>query len=188
MFLTLNKYTNTSKTKCPANCLCVFFVWSLHTAVLMSRGRSNGSRMRRNSVRDASVLQRPQWYRHPRRRRQQCSWSGWSLPVKILPAHVTARRKDPVAGVRERHYPILVSWCDVQWLRCVIRKTTEAVWDWPMEMHERHVRWPHLWRVRCCSATQQYKRYTTYDYNTYDWLRWWPYFYCNTTHVRMLVI
>jgi len=149
----------------------------------MSRGRSNGSRMRRNSVWGASVLQRPQWYRHSRRRRRQCSWSGRSLPVKILPAYVTARRKDPVAGVRERHSPILVSRCDVQRLRCVIRKTTETVRDRPMEMHERHVRRPRLWRVRRRRATQQYERYTTCDYNAHDWPRWRPYFYCNTTHM-----
>jgi len=30
MFLTLNKYTNTSKTTCFANCLCFFFLWSLY--------------------------------------------------------------------------------------------------------------------------------------------------------------
>jgi len=132
----------------------------------MSRGRSNGYRMRRNSVRGAGVLQRPQWNRHFRRR-QRCSWSGRSLPVKILPAYVTARRKNPVTGVRERHYPILVSRCDVQRLRCVIRQTTETVRDRPMEMHERHVRRPGLWRVRRRRATQQYERYTTYYYNTY---------------------
>jgi len=134
----------------------------------MSRGRSNGSRKRRNTVRGASVLQRPQRYHYcSRRRRRQCSCSRQSLPVKILPAYPTTRRKDPVTGVRKRHPPVLVSRCDVQRLRRVIRKTTETVRDRPMEVHERHVRRPGLWRVRHRRATQQYERYTirlTSDY------------------------
>lgn len=114
----------------------------LHAAIVMSRGRSGGSRLHRNAVRSESVLQRS--------RRQLVD------VVNVLHAVVAAGHADAVAGVRPRDRQVRVPRHGRRRLRRVVRETADTSRSGSVEVRERHVRRPDLRRIRC---RQRYERY-----------------------------
>lgn len=141
----------------------VFVTIYIYTAVIISRGRRNRNRLRRNTGRNPSVLQRPRRSRHcGTNRRKQRHHSRF--PVYSLQSDVTEGCADSLTCVRQRYDAVRLSRYNAGRLRRVVPETDATVRDRPVEVHEHDVRRSSLRWIHQRRRTQQYERYVV---NTY---------------------